>query len=170
MYIYTAHVHQYWKSRKSAKEKSHRINYFLNKKNRTVQLDNCFAIFFLNLFQVYSRGKNALIWCEEKKCFDNLMQRKKASIICFKVCAIWSFYLSNCHVILITSANPCNECFNFFFLSKWKLMKRIRIKTGLNLSWARERRFWAQLSRSIASIMFFHNLSTPGSSMWLYAK
>lgn len=50
-----------------------------------------------------------------------------------------------------------------FFHDKWKLMKKIRIKTVLNLSWTRERRLWARLSRSIVSKMFSHNLSILGS-------
>lgn len=97
----TIHIHMYTNignPKKAPRKKSHRINYFLNEKNRTVQLYNCFAIFSWICFKFTAEEK--MPWFDAKK--------KNVSIICFKVCAIWSFYLSNCHVILITSANSCN--------------------------------------------------------------
>lgn len=59
------HVHQYWKSRKWPRKKSHRINYFLNEKNRTVQLDTSFAIFSWIYFKFTAEKK--MSWFDAKK-------------------------------------------------------------------------------------------------------
>lgn len=64
----TIHIHMYTNignPEKAPRKKSHRINYFLNEKNRTVQLDNCFAIFSWIYFKFTAEEK--MPWFDAKK-------------------------------------------------------------------------------------------------------